>query len=1021
MTGKRPLDKKTIMKAHGVALVIPLCVLICFGLVHDSDAQEAPPVALTQTPAKITTDTAEKKKVIAPVSISTQGSATRVIFDMPGLTPYVVHKTADGAHFVFRTNAQLGNAKGTSPLVKGVSAAANEDGGSAVDITFAPGTSYKHYRLQKKIIVEIVNTKTATKDAAAPENVKPAPKPAEKPTAAPAQKTEAVKPETVPQAEVATTPPAPTVTKQEGPAVTAAPVTPVTAMAAEQVDTTPTHIRLDTLEPVRLAVFTRFNTLWFVVDTTSAALQPPTISGPLAARLGSAKVTTFDGGIAFRYTLPPETFLTARKENMAWDINLTAAPLQAPSDVVPTIEFDQEKPKLILPLKGASRVLQITDPEAGDTLSVIATNEPPARVDQARHFTNLDIMPAAVGMAAVTLADDVRINRIQDFVLITAPDGIIATPPSVSGPSLTLPDDKANDTVLEQRLFDFPNWRQGGLPRLYQNITTLQNQIAAADSPDIKNELMMKMALVYFANNMGQETMGILRLLEENNPELFRNPNALALRGVASAMANHYTEALSDLTNPALQQNPEAKLWIGTVAAATEQWQMANREFPKDNRLLVNYPENIAVPITIYMAESALRLGHASDAQSLLDTLKAMPSAMDTHNGAAIAYLRGEIARQEGRDDDAIRIWKDVSAGIDRLYHTKSSLALSELQLQQKQITPQQAVDAVDSLRFAWRGDGLEVQIVHKLGLMKAQAGKFLEGLQDLKSASLLADSLMQDTDPIKSDILRIFTSVFDPNTPTPVSPIEAVSVYNEFNNLVPTGDAGTELRLRAADFMISIDLLGKAAGIIDGLLNNGLIPADKIANTGAKLAAVYLLDDKPEAAIAALEKTAASAMDDAGKEKRALLMARAQSQMGNAHEAIQTLSTYFSPDAQKLKTDVLWKARKWNEAGETLLSLLPPTDTAKLTDDQAQMIINAAVACKLAGNAPCLQNIRAGYAAAMAGTKMGTTFTVITREGAVASLADRETMLRIAGEADLFKQFLDSYKSGTSPAPSGQ
>ncbi len=72
------------------------------------------------------------------------------------------------------------------------------------------------------------------------------------------------------------------------------------------------------------------------------------------------------------------------------------------------------------------------------------------------------------------------------------------------------------------------------------------------------------------------------------------------------------------------------------------------------------------------------------------------------------------------------------------------------MQLQQKKITLKQAIDNVDSLRFAWRGDGLEVNILHTLGALKVQDGQILSGLEDMKQAADLADSLLDDSAPIQ-------------------------------------------------------------------------------------------------------------------------------------------------------------------------------------------------------------------------------------------------------------------------------
>src|SRR5690606_37531724 len=116
------------------------------------------------------------------------------------------------------------------------------------------------------------------------------------------------------------------------------------------------------------------------------------------------------------------------------------------------------------------------------------------------------------------------------------------------------------------------------------------------------------------------------------------------------------------------------------------------------------------------------------------------------HFKEALDYLRGEAARQEGDAAMAARFWQPVADGPDRLYHTKASLALTLLRLQQNEITLQDALDALESLRYAWRGDGLEVQILHRLGLLKVQNGEYLAGLQDMETAVRLLEDAKWDS-----------------------------------------------------------------------------------------------------------------------------------------------------------------------------------------------------------------------------------------------------------------------------------
>lgn len=953
---------------------------------------------------------------------------TRIVFDFERLTGYKIDSADGSITATFDTADRL-----SAPAADGIDLLSNlktakPDGKSATLTARIPqGATVKHYRLMRKIVVDIYPpSKTATAPAPAkPAATKPAAAPAARPAPKPPQQP---KPEENAAAPVAATPPAQTPPSQAAPAQTpdAAQLenaiqqmaaVPVEAVIVENPPTgpeplteqPPTLITLTSLAPVRTAVFTRGTHLWIVTDSRTGTVGTPEPDGPLAGMIGAPRVVVFDGGTAYRYRMPEDTFVKVDKNNLTWQIGITAVPLQAPSRYVVRVEYDpaSKQTKLIAPLKGTSRLVSFIDPEAGNQIYAVTAHDPEARIDQARRFSDVNILPASAGMIIEPLADDVRITRIEDYVIISAPDGMLAT--ADAGPAMVTEKSGAFDA--QPRLFDFPNWRQGGLKLLSQNRRNLEQLIAEAPNETVRNELLMNLALLYFANNFGPETIGVLRLLEQRDPAMAENPNFVALRGAAAAMAGHFKDALQDLSTPALQQHPEVNLWIGYAAAATEQWRMADRSFPTDNALLLQYPENISIPFTLYMAESALRLGRTDTADKLLSTLDPWSASMDAHHRAAIAYLKGEAARQEGRTGEAMRIWRPVADGLDRLYHAKASLALTNLELAEGIIKPQEAIDRIDSLRFAWRGDGLEVQILHNLGLLKTRNKQYMDGLDDMHRAMRMADQLLEDTDVIRDSMRRVIEDIFIDKKAEGIAPLEAISIYTAYGDLMPTGTKGSVATLNFADFLIRMDLLEKAAELIDDQIRRGAPPQEEMPKLGAKLAAVYLLDGQPEQALSALNRTERSTATPEMTEERLLLRARSLSQMKRTDDAIASLANIDSRAARQLKADVLWRAGRWNDAARAIESMLP-ADADALKPETADMVINAAVAYKLGGDRAGLRNLKARFEAEMAKTAQRDIFGVVTREGSSTDLSDRETLMQIAGEVDMFKGFLKSYHS---------
>lgn len=953
-----------------------------------------------------------------PVKIGVHDAYTRLVFEFPKLVPYHATKTQDGVVLDFDTPLGAASLTKMPTTLAGFSAVKPDAATLKITLTLKAGQDFKHYRLMRKIVLDVIPASPARMPEKKPLETAPPPvveKKAPEPTKP--VPTKPVPPP--PEKHVEAPPPPPPI-----PAPAAAPVIPVVAEVpqehAQAVDET--AITFSSASPLHLAVFRRFGTLWIVTNDSTGGAFAPEASGLQAAFLGKPKTLRFKGGMAWRYPMPPETFVSVEKKGLTWNIRLTAEarPKIAESQARVDIDRASRKAKLVATLPKAGDVLSFEDPSAGDTLYVIPTDAENARVGAARTFADVQTLPAEMGFIVRPLADGVETTRLEDVIMISSPHGISAT--LTAGNSVS----RFKETEEEEKegegghLFDFQSWQRGGIPDFFKNRHALEEEAALAQSPDERQTGLIKLATLYFSNHFGHEALGALALAESDDEMIAKNPAFIALKGAASAMAGHYPEALQYLSNPAIQQHPEVNLWIGYAAAATEQWHMANRSFPAGTQLLAEYPDNVAIPFTIYMAESALRLGHADTADTLLNSIHAAPEAFSPQDKAALAYLKGESFRQRGNFDAAMEEWQPLADGIDRLYHTKASLALAHLQLQEKKITLKESIDKVDSLRFAWRGDGLEVQILQNLGHLKVRDGRYLDGLQDMKEAIMLADNLSNDSDPIHDDMRRVVADLFVGGQADKIDPLQAVSIYESFHHLLPQGSSDAAIAsLRYSDQLVRMDLLSKAEKVFEDNLKAGLIPEEKIAPTGAKLAAIYLLDGKAEDALAALDKTLRTPADEKVAQERDLLRARALSQLDKTDAAIQILSGMDAKPAVALKVDVLWRARKWKEVATAIEALIPQS-SQKLSDDDAKLIVNLAVSCRLAGDVAKLEDIKARYGAAMAETTQSYAFGVVVRANEAADLADHDTLLKMAGEVDMFKGFLDSYKAsaGSTPPP---
>jgi len=85
--------------------------------------------------------------------------------------------------------------------------------------------------------------------------------------------------------------------------------------------------------------------------------------------------------------------------------------------------------------------------------------------------------------------------------------------------------------------------------------------------------------------------------------------------------------------------------------------------------------------------------------------------------------------------------------------------------------------------------------------------------------------------------------------------PLEALSLFYEFRDLVPLGRGGRPDDPYLADRLVKIDLLDRAAMLLDHQIRNRL-QGEERSRVGARLAQVYLMNHLPDKALETLKTT---------------------------------------------------------------------------------------------------------------------------------------------------------------------
>lgn len=574
------------------------------------------------------------------------------------------------------------------------------------------------------------------------------------------------------------------------------------------------------------------------------------------------------------------------------------------------------------------------------------------------------------------------VNRIRNGIEITAEDGLQLSRDLARGALFASGDGSEQKSQgLEGRMIDIESWKQVPTAGFVERKQKLQQKVARVPNSG-RNAARMALAKFFMAHEFYAEAKGVLQRILLDNPSAGEQASFKLIRGLTLLGLHRPEEAELDLYDRAFDNNPAVAPWRAMVSAEKKDWAKAATEFAYGRDMTDIYSKDRQDRFHLMHIETALEDFDVALAKELLSAFDEPELKEDNRKTVArYTYLKGLLEQRSGRIDKSLPFF-DKAASLG--YRPVEALAVYEkvnAELAAKLISPEEAIERLERMKYFWRGDELEFTILKRLGDLYIATDMLREGLQVFKSIVSMSPRSVRSRD-ITREMGDIFRQLFLEGGADNMPPIKALALYYGYRELTPVGKAGDEMIRKLADRLASIDLLEQAEQLLDYQVNFRLEGLKK-AEAGTRLAVLYLLDRKPKEALKMLFKSRWRLISDEHKTERRHITAQAHIQLAEYDKALEVIARDNSKQADLMRADIYWKSKNWEKTAIAVKKILGNRwkSEAPLTTTEQKWIMRMALSYNLGNDAAGIKRLRQQYVRQMTDTPYWDAFDLILEQ----------------------------------------
>ena len=711
--------------------------------------------------------------------------------------------------------------------------------------------------------------------------------------------------------------------------------------------------------PAGAAVFRRGDTVWIVFDAPAKLDVSATPKGVASIRKVSAQSAA--DYAALRIETTPDAPVFVGSLGATWTISIGPGSQPQPAVIRVTRETAGGPASLRAPVAGATRVINLPDPSVGDVLTVVTALGPPKGIPTRRDYVQLALLASVQGLAIEAAVEDLTVERDGELVRLARREGLALSPAWASRDraqaEMGSPVAAAMPGLIGE---DWGKVGETGFTSRYNALLAAASTETATSKEEPKTDARMALARFLVGSELSFEAIGVLNSLARAVPSAVDEPEFRGLRGIARTMARRFEEADADFSAPPLMEDPSTSLWRAYINTQLAHYPDARSQFAKGAEAYGLLPAAWRARIARAAAQAAMAEGDLVDADARIR--QSLQEKVTPVEQLETRLTQARILELQGFKDRALRIYAAASTAPMDSIAAPAQLRATQIRLELGKMTPGQAANVFDGLRYRWRGDATELESIRALGQLYLGQGRYREALEALRSAGKRLPDLPEAVQ-LQADLGAAFRGLFLDGLADGLEPVQALALFYDFKELAPIGADGDLMVRKIVRRLVDVDLLPQAAELLKYQAENRLDGIPR-AQVSTDLAVIYLMDRKPEQALEAINSSRTTILPTQLNNERRLIEARAWAGVGRFDSALEIIERDTSRDATELRGEVTWKQKNWAVAGplfEASLGDRWKTETALSSEDEGRLL-RAGVAFSLAGDDAALARLQQRY-----------------------------------------------------------